>query len=283
MTARFGVNELHVEAHAVSAALHAALEDIADVQLAPDRLRVERLAFVGERRIAGDDVSAPNARKIGRQALGDPVDEMLLVRVAADIGERQDDHREARRGGFFGYRGRSRLRLGGLAHVQRIDPDRLGDVLELRGAEVADSEIEPPVHLAIRVLRQADRTGPADALQTRGDIDAVAHQITVGLLDDIAQMNADAELDAAFWRHAAVAFNEAVLHLDGAAHRVDNAAELDKAAVARALDDASVMRGDGGVDQIAAQPPKPRQGAVYVRAGEPAVADDVGDKERCEF
>ncbi len=36
MTAGFGVDELHVDAHAVSAALNAALEDIADVQLAPD-------------------------------------------------------------------------------------------------------------------------------------------------------------------------------------------------------------------------------------------------------
>ena len=51
---------------------------------------------------------------------------------------------------------------------------------------------------------------------------------------------------------------EAVLHLDRAAHRVDHAAKLDQAAVAGALDDAPVMRGDGGIDQIAAQPPEPR-------------------------
>ncbi len=54
MTAGFGVDELHVDAHAVSAALKAALEDIADVQLAPDRLHVERLAFVGKRGVASD-------------------------------------------------------------------------------------------------------------------------------------------------------------------------------------------------------------------------------------
>ena len=47
----------------------------------------------------------------------------------------------------------------------------------------------------------------------------------------------------------------AVLHFDRAAHRVDHAAELDEAAVAGALDDAPVMRGDGGIDQIAAQRP----------------------------
>ena len=61
MIARFGVDELDIDAHAVSAALNAALEDIADVQLAPDRLHVERLAFVGERRIAGDHDGASYA------------------------------------------------------------------------------------------------------------------------------------------------------------------------------------------------------------------------------
>ena len=157
MIARFGVDELHVDAHAVSAALDAALEDIADVQLAADRLHVERLALVGERRIAGDHEGASNAREVGRQALRDPVDEMLLLRVAADIGERQDDDREARRGGFFGRWGRRGLRLSGLADVERIDPDRLGDVLELGRAEIGDGEIEPPFDLTIGVLGEADR------------------------------------------------------------------------------------------------------------------------------
>ena len=67
-------------------------------------------------------------------------------------------------------------------------------------------------------------------------------------------MNADAELDAALGRQARVALDEAVLHFDRAAHRVDHAAELDETAVAGALDDAPVMRVDGGIDQIAPQP-----------------------------
>jgi len=66
--------------------------------------------------------------------------------------------------------------------------------------------------------------------------------------------DADPEFDAAFRRHASVALDEAVLHLDSAAHVVDHAAELDEAAVAGALDDAPVVGVDGGIDQIAAQP-----------------------------
>ena len=97
MIARFGVDQLDVDAHAVSAALDAALEHIADVQLAPDLLQIDGLALVSEGRVAPDHERAANARKIGRQALGDPVDEMLLLRIAADIGERQHDDRQARR------------------------------------------------------------------------------------------------------------------------------------------------------------------------------------------
>ena len=96
-------------------------------------------------------------------------------------------------------------------------------------------------------------------------------------------MNADAELDAALGRQAGVALDQAVLHLDRAAHGVDHAAELDEAAVAGALDDAPVMRVDGGIDQIAAQPPQPRQRAILVRAREPAVADHVRDQDRRDF
>ena len=46
---------------------------------------------------------------------------------------------------------------------------------------------------------------------------------------------------------------------------------------------APVMRGDGGIDQIAAQRPEPRERALLVGAGEPAVADDIGDQDRSDL
>ena len=73
------------------------------------------------------------------------------------------------------------------------------------------------------------------------------------------------------------------MDFDRAAHGVDDAAEFDDRAVASALDDTTVMHVDRRIDQIAAQPPQPRQGAILVRAGKPAVADDVGDKDRREL
>jgi len=51
----------------------------------------------------------------------------------------------------------------------------------------------------------------------------------VALLDDVADMDAGAILDASVLRHAGVAFDEAVLHLDRAAHRIDDAARSQRA------------------------------------------------------
>ena len=51
--------------------------------------------------------------------------------------------------------------MGGRADFNRIDPDRLGDVLELGRAEIGDREIEPPLDLTIGVLGEAIAPGSA--------------------------------------------------------------------------------------------------------------------------
>ena len=135
----------------------------------------------------------------------------------------------------------------------------------------------------VGVFGQADRAGLRNALEPRGDIDAVAHEIAVALLDDVADMDPDAEFDAPVLRQSGVALDEAVLDLDRAADRVYDAAKLDDASIAGALDDAPTMGGDGGVDQVAPQAPQARERAILVRSREPGVADDVGHQDRREL
>ena len=77
-------------------------------------------------------------------------------------------------------------------------------------AEIGDREIKPPLHLTVSVLRQTDRPGVGDTFEPRGDIDAVAHQIAVALLDHVAQMDADPKLDALVGRDARVALDHAL-------------------------------------------------------------------------
>ena len=71
-------------------------------------------------------------------------------------------------------RRRRRLDLRPLADFKRIDPHRLGDVFQGRGAKIADLEIDPLLHLTIGVLGKTDRAGHANAVEARGDVDAVA-------------------------------------------------------------------------------------------------------------
>ena len=54
-------------------------------------------------------------------------------------------------------------------------------------------------------------------------------------------MDANAELDAALGGKTGVALDHAVLHLDGAADGVDNAAELNEDAVSGPVDDTAMM------------------------------------------
>ncbi len=96
-------------------------------------------------------------------------------------------------------------------------------------------------------------------------------------------MNADAELDATGFRQARVALDHPALHFDRAAHGVDDAAEFDQRPVAGALHHAPVVHCDRRVDEIAAQRPEPREGAVLVRAGQPAEADDVRSQDSGQF
>jgi hypothetical protein len=85
--------------------------------------------------------------------------------------------------------------------------------------------------LPIGVFGKTDGTGLGDTFQSRSNIDAIAHQIAVALLDHIAEMDSDAELDAALGRTAGVALDHAVLHFDGTAHSVHDASELYEDAV----------------------------------------------------
>jgi hypothetical protein len=91
---------------------------------------------------------------------------------------------------------------------------------------------------------ERDSVGFSDTLETRGDIDTIAHQIAVALLDYIAQMDTDTELDTTLGRQAGVPLDHAVLHLNSASQSIDDAAKLDKTSVTCAFHHPPVMRAD---------------------------------------
>ena len=284
VVARRGVDELGVDPHPARAALNAAFEDVTDIEFPADLLGVDRLALVGESRIARDDDRVGKPGEIGCETLGHAVHELFLLFSAAETGERQHDDRAPRRPGLLRRRFEGRRPwLRGHADLERIDAQRLGDVFKLLEAEIADGEFDSPSHLPVGVLGERDRAGLGDAFEPRGDVHAIAHQVAVGLLDDVAEVDADPKLDAAIVRKAGVSLDETVLHLNPAAHRIDDAPELDEDAVAGAFHHPAIVNRNAGVDQIAAERPEPGQDAVLVRAGKPRKADNVGDQYRREL
>jgi hypothetical protein len=138
-------------------------------------------------------------------------------------------------------------------------------------------------HLPVGVLGEADAARIGKSLEPRCDIHAVAHQVAVGLLHNVAEMDADAELDALFGRDLGVAFDHRSLEFNGAVHCVDDAAELDDRAIAGALDDAAVIHRNSRIDQVAPKGTKPSEDSILVRARKPGIADDVGHQDRGEF
>ena len=66
--------------------------------------------------------------------------------------------------------------MGELADVERIDPNWFGDVLEFGWPEIARREMEAGFDLPVGVLRHANAAGFGDALEPRGDVDAVPQE-----------------------------------------------------------------------------------------------------------
>ena len=125
------------------------------------------------------------------------------------------------------------------------------------------------------VARDGDAAGRGDALQPRGHVHAVAENV-VALDDDVADIDADAELDAAAFGHVGVALAHLALDFSGTGDRIHHARELDQHAVAGQLDDAAAMLGDLGVDEFVAMRLERRERGGLIDAHEAAVADHIG-------
>src|SRR5262249_22739958 len=89
-----GLHQAGGDAHAVALGGDAAREQVTYLQLAADLRRVRAPALVGERGVAGDDGdSGQRARNIADEAVGDPVGEVVLLRIAAEIDEGKNGNR----------------------------------------------------------------------------------------------------------------------------------------------------------------------------------------------
>ena len=92
------IDQLGIDADLVARSPDAPFQHITHSQLAADLLGIDGLVAVGERRGARNHQHLRDPREIGRHILGDPVSEILLLRVVAEVCKGQDDDRQPRRG-----------------------------------------------------------------------------------------------------------------------------------------------------------------------------------------
>src|SRR5713101_4686168 len=141
--------------------------------------------------------------------------------------------------------------------AHRIGSHWPSDVLDQLVAHILETVRELVADLVAHDPRDADPARLGQRLQPRRNVDAIAVDVVI-LADDVAEIDADAELDSPFDGDAGIAFGHRTLHLDRTMHRVDDAGELDEEPVTGGFDDADAMLLDSWVGDLA--PPYPQRG-----------------------
>src|SRR5271165_6987004 len=124
-----------------------------------------------------------------------------------------------------------------------ISPNGPRDVLERLLAPVLEGKVEPTRGILLHARRDADAAWLSQAFEPSRDVDPIADDVAI-LDEDIADIDADAELDATIRGQRRIAFRHCGLHLGRAARRVDDAGELGQEAVAGGVDDTAAMGGN---------------------------------------
>src|ERR1700722_19408315 len=114
------------------------------------------------------------------------------------------------------------------------------NVLDLLLAHIFEGKVELVADLIANHLADTDPARLGQCLETCRDVDPVPVNVPP-IDDDVANVDANAEPDAAFGWHPRIALVHLPLHVDCAAHRVDYAGELDEQSVTSGFDDSATV------------------------------------------
>jgi hypothetical protein len=171
-----------------------------------------------------------------------------------------------------------RIRARLAAFLYAVDAHRAGNVFDAVLAHIGKADWQLFADLLAHRGADADLAGLGERLKTRRDIDAIAEDVAF-IMDDVAEIDADAEADALGLRPAYVAVRHSLLDDDGAAHGVDDRGELDQHAVPGCLEDAAAVLGDQWIDELAPIAFEKGEGSFLVRAHQPRISGNVGAED----
>src|SRR6202011_45976 len=175
-------------------------------------------------------------RQSVQQILADPVAQKLVLPVGTHVHEREHGDGSLLFSAGLARRSRrlplARGRLPGFwLEYDAINLHWPLDVLQLDLANARQGLRDFVVYLIEHLLCDRDPPRIGQWLDPRGDVHAVAHNV-VAAAQDIAQVNANSNLQLSVCRSTQVASGQRLLEFDGAIHRGHRAGKLNEKAVA---------------------------------------------------
>jgi len=161
--------------------------------------------------------------------------------------------------------------------VDARDAHRLLDVIELALAPVFERHWQLAVHLLVHCAGHEHAARVRERLQPGDNVDAVAVDPRF-VMDDIAEVDADAKAHASMLRHGLIARGHHGLDLDRAFGSTDDAGKFGEDAITGGVDDPTSVTGDQRQDR-ALMRLEVAHGGGLVFVHEPAVASDVGGED----
>ena len=126
MVAWYGVNQLGGDANPAAHCTDTAFDDVAHAEVTCDAADVKGLVAILKRRVPGNHEQRTGARQFGDDVFSDAIGEILLLRLAAHIGERQDGNRR-----LVGERQRWSGHFRPCTFGDPEHADRIGDVFQV--------------------------------------------------------------------------------------------------------------------------------------------------------
>ncbi|MGY3694529.1 hypothetical protein ACVIGA_004609 [Bradyrhizobium sp. USDA 3240] len=155
------------------------------------------------------------------------------------------------------------------------------DVLHFLRADVGELHRQLVGDLLVHGARHADAADFGEALEPRGDIDAITKQIAVAL-DHITDGDADPERHLPARRIGHVARAQAFLDVDRATHGLDRAGKFREHRIARGVENAAAALCNEIVGDltIGGEPP---QRLFLILGDQSTIACNIGREDRCDL
>src|SRR4029078_4137319 len=268
VTARACIDQLSGDSKCPADFAHTTLDNMTDAQMSADIDCGTGAGSPVECGVAGKHRYRLETGEVGDDIFGDAVRQILLLRIAAHICERQNRNRGCvcRASGISGHHGRL---IG-----DSINPYPIDHVLECLQAQIFEAALYFVFDMIERRAGDQHISRFRHTSEPGGDIDAVTVEIAA-LDHDITEIDADSEYNVPILGHTGVCLRHAALQLDRTLNRIDRAAELYQRSITRDFEEAAVMPSHQRFKHLLSSRLERRQGPALVLFHQPAVADHV--------